>query len=103
MLASLLASLSLLSASPAVLRVRDPKSLTTCVLVGAMHYNPASIALAEATVREEAREGRLRAVAVESCETRWNATLAVGGLGGLSEWICFNEMQAAAQLGAEYG
>ena len=59
----------------AVLSIFDEKTQSRVVLVGTMHFNPVSIALAERVVREEAASGRLRAVAVESCPSRWNATL----------------------------
>ena len=36
-----------------VLRFRDPKTRGEVVLVGCMHYNPVSIALASSVVREE--------------------------------------------------
>lgn len=61
----------------AVLRFVDCKTRQTVVLVGCMHYNPQSITLAAQTVRDEARAGRLRAVVIESCSTRWNNTLKV--------------------------
>ncbi|KAL1523234.1 hypothetical protein AB1Y20_018185 [Prymnesium parvum] len=89
----------LLSPDAAVLRVRDAKSRVECVLVGTMHYNPASIALAKATVSLEAESGRLRAVAVESCPTRWNATGSIDQLRSLTRTLCYNEMQAAAEAG----
>lgn len=93
---------SLLSPSPAVLRLRDPKSRIDCILVGTMHYNPASISLARSIVVEEGKAGRLRAVAVESCPTRWNSTLRVQVPGTLLRWLCDNEMQSAAEAGNEY-
>jgi hypothetical protein len=36
-----------------VLRFRDPKTRGEVVLVGCMHYNPVSIALASSVVQEE--------------------------------------------------
>ena len=50
----LAALLSCASALQPVLRFRDPKTRGEVVLVGCMHYNPASIALASSIVREEA-------------------------------------------------
>jgi len=38
-----------------VLRFRDPKTRGEVVLVGCMHYNPVSIALASSVVRDEVR------------------------------------------------
>lgn len=86
-----------------VLRFRDPKTRGEVILVGCMHYNPASIALAASIVREEASAKRLRACVVESCPTRWNSTLDVQPQGSLLRAICDNEMQAAAEVAEEYG
>ena len=58
-----------------VLTIYDRKSRSRVVLVGTQHFNPASIALADRVVRAEAATGKLRSVALESCETRWSATL----------------------------
>ena len=41
------------SALQPVLRFRDPKTRGEVVLVGCMHYNPVSIALARSVVQEE--------------------------------------------------
>ena len=102
MLGLLLVAHSILSPQPAVLRVREPKSRTDVFLVGTMHYNPASIQLARSTVEEEGTAGRLRAVAVESCPSRWNATLKSQPRGSAGRWLCDNEMQAAAEAGEAY-
>ena len=53
LLAVLLSCVSTSALQP-VLRFRDPKTRGEVVLVGCMHYNPASIALASSIVREEA-------------------------------------------------
>lgn len=92
-----------LPSSPQVLRFTDPKTRGEVVLVGTMHYNPASIALAADTVRAAAEAQELRAVLVESCPTRWNATLSMQPQGSLLRTICDNEMQAAAEVAEEYG
>ena len=86
-----------------MLRVYDEKTRSRVVLVGTMHYNPTSIALARDVVTEEAEAGDLRAVAVESCPTRWNATLDSQPPGSLMRWICDNEMQSAAEAGEATG
>ena len=91
------------SALQPVLRFRDPKTRGDVILVGCMHYNPASIALASSIVREEASAKRLRACVVESCPTRWNSTLAMQPQGSLYRAIFDNEMQAAADVAEEYG
>ena len=67
-----------------------------------MHFNPRSIALARDVVNAEAMTGKLRAVAVESCQTRWNATLEAQPAGSAMRWICDNEMQAAAEAGQAF-
>jgi len=54
-------------------------------------------------VEEEANSGRLRAVAVESCPTRWNATLEAQPAGSLLRSLCDNEMQSAAEAGKAAG
>jgi len=68
-----------------------------------MHFNPHSIALARDVVSAEAMRGRLRAVAVESCPTRWNSTYGVAPVNSLLRTICDNEMQGAAEAGEEAG
>ena len=68
-----------------------------------MHYNPSSIALAQQTVDYEAEQNGVRAVLVESCPTRWNATLDAQPPGSLLRSLCDNEMQAAAEAGQQFG
>jgi hypothetical protein len=40
---------------------------------------------------------------IESCPTRWNATLKIQPTGSVLRWLCDNEMQAAAEAGEAYG
>lgn len=87
----------------AVLSLIDPKTRSKVVLVGAMHYNPRSVRLAREVVEQEAAGGRLRAVAVESCETRWNEILEVQPAGSLMRALCDNEMQSATEVGEDAG
>ena len=68
-----------------------------------MHYNPSSIALAQQTVDYEAEQNGVRAVLVESCPTRWNATLDAQPPGSLLRSLCDNEMQAGAEAGERVG
>ena len=91
------------SDSPAVLRVYDEKTRSRVVLVGTMHYNPHSIAVARDVIAEEAAKGDLRAVAVESCASRWNSTLELAPQGSLLRSLCDNEMQEAAESGEAAG
>jgi len=62
--------------SDATLRFRDAASGTPVVLVGTMHCNPTSCALAKRTVRQTAREQGLSSVLLELCDARWNSTRA---------------------------
>ena len=89
----------ILQPAPQVLSLFDPKTRSKVVLVGTMHFNPSSVALAKDIVASEAASGRLRAVAVESCPTRWNATLEAQPVGSLMRILCDNEMQSAAEAG----
>ena len=73
------------------------------MLVGTMHYNPRSIDIARDIVEREAASGALRAVAVESCPTRWNATQESQPRGSLMRFLCDNEMQAGAEAGEDAG
>ena len=91
------------SEAPQVLTLFDPKTRSRVVLVGTMHFNPYSIALARDVVAAESESGRLRAVAVESCPSRWNATLDAQPIGSLLRLVCDNEMQAAAECGEANG
>ena len=86
-----------------VIRVYDTKTRSTAVLVGTMHYNPRSIDIARDIVEREAASGALRAVAVESCPTRWNATQESQPRGSLMRFLCDNEMQAGAEAGEDAG
>lgn len=109
LVAATLINASLTRAGPAVsvrgavLSLYDMKSRSKIVLVGSMHYNPWSIQLARQTVEEEASSGRLRAVAVESCPTRWNSTLEAQPKGSFLRALCDNEMQSAAEAGEAAG
>lgn len=61
---------------PQVLSFTDPVSGALIKLIGCMHYNPASIKLAEELVEDAANRGVLKAVLIESCPTRWNKMVA---------------------------
>ena len=63
--------------SPAIVRITDSASRRPVVLIGTMHYNPASIAAVTATVKDvAASRGGLHAAAIELCPARWNSTIA---------------------------
>jgi hypothetical protein len=57
-----------------VLRFQEPRSGVDVVLVGTMHYNPASIALAASTVKDLAKAHRLGALVLETCPKRTRFT-----------------------------
>ena len=55
----------------------EPTTNVTVVLIGSMHYNPASIELVETTVDKLGREEKLGSVIIESCDIRWNKTQTI--------------------------
>lgn len=64
-----------------------------------MHYNPASIKLAQDSINSLEEEGKLGSIIIESCDQRWNATLS----SELVQNALKSEMKAAYDLGIEYG
>ena len=101
-LAAMLLPLMSTGAAAPVLRFADCKSGRPIVLVGCMHYNPVSVALAERVVRELAEEDQLGAVALEVCPSRWDSTLRAQPRGSLLRRICDNEFQAAAEVAEDF-
>ena len=88
----------LLASGVAALPIRtliEPRTGTTVILVGTMHHNPASVALAHKVTLDERRSGRLRTLLVESCPTRWNATLARQPHGSTMQLLLADEFVAA--------
>lgn len=76
----------------------EPNTGVPVKLIGAMHYNPASIKLAEDCINQLAKEGKLGSIIIESCDIRWNATLE-------NEFVqdqLMSEMRAAHDLGMLY-
>lgn len=67
-------------------------------LIGAMHYNPASIKLTEDTINELAAANKLGSIIIESCDIRWNATLE----NDMVKSALQSEMRAAHDLGLMY-
>ena len=57
-----------------VLKFVEPQTNVTVMLIGSMHYNPASISLVEKTVDELGSTDKLASVIIESCDIRWNKT-----------------------------
>lgn len=92
--------------APQLLTFQEPQTNVTVVLVGAMHYNPASIALAGDTVRDLAERNALGSVIVENCEIRWNKTLELlrekPYLEPLYKTVLVNEMRTACDTALAY-
>ena len=57
-----------------ILTFVEPQTNVTVVLIGSMHYNPASIQLVEETVEDLGATNMLGSVIIESCDIRWNKT-----------------------------
>ena len=55
----------------------EPTTNVTVLLIGSMHYNPASIELVEQTVEKLGRDDKLGSVIIESCDIRWNKTQTI--------------------------
>merc|ERR1712238_406906 len=55
----------------------EPTTNVTVLLIGSMHYNPASIELVEQTVEKLGRQDKLGSVIIESCDIRWNKTQTI--------------------------
>jgi pheromone shutdown protein TraB len=90
---------------PQVLTFREPLSGVIVKLVGSMHYNPTSIALAEKVVETSAMEGRLRAVLIESCPTRWEKMKSRSDYSfsnTLLKNLFNNEMRSASNTATKY-
>ncbi len=76
----------------------EPSTGVQVKLIGAMHYNPASIQLATDTINQLEKEGKLGSIIIESCDIRWNATLE----NELVKDQLMSEMRAAHDLGLLY-
>jgi hypothetical protein len=81
-----------------ILTFIEPTTGTRVALVGAMHYNPMSIALASSTCEKYVESEQLHSVIVESCPTRWEKTLTSQPTGSFKRKLFNNEMQAAADV-----
>eukprot|EP00537_Pseudo-nitzschia_pungens_P018868 CAMPEP_0172411148 /NCGR_PEP_ID=MMETSP1061-20121228/77245_1 /TAXON_ID=37318 /ORGANISM="Pseudo-nitzschia pungens, Strain cf. pungens" /LENGTH=788 /DNA_ID=CAMNT_0013147355 /DNA_START=631 /DNA_END=2998 /DNA_ORIENTATION=- len=57
-----------------ILEFREPNTNVTVLLIGSMHYNPASIKLVERTLTRLGDDQKLGSVIIESCDIRWNKT-----------------------------
>jgi len=83
------------------LRFRDARTGVDVVLVGTMHYNPASIELASSTVASLGDKDELSAVVLETCPTRWAKTLKFQPSGSPMRFLLDNEFQAAVEAAPE--
>jgi len=77
----------------------EPTTGVPVKLVGAMHYNPASIQLAIDEINALESEGKLGSIVIESCDIRWNATMENNEA---VKQALLSEMKAAHDLGLEY-
>lgn len=57
-----------------VLSFNDPKSNRKIMLIGCMHYNPASISLVKEITTTLGTNQTLHSVLIEMCPTRWNTS-----------------------------
>lgn len=78
-----------------LLEFNEPQTGVRVILVGAMHYNPASIQLAKETIERLGNENRLGSVVVESCDIRWNKTAELYAEKPFLKKILNNEMRTA--------
>lgn len=90
-----------------VLRFREARTGVPVVLVGTMHFNPASIGLTEDIVRQEGMaDAGVGSVVVELCPSRWNETAArlraepAQGftIRSFRRWLFRDEFQAAFEM-----
>uniref|UniRef100_A0A7S0X2V7 Uncharacterized protein n=1 Tax=Mantoniella antarctica TaxID=81844 RepID=A0A7S0X2V7_9CHLO len=80
------------------LRFKDSRTGVDVVLVGTMHYNPASIHLAASTVRGLSEADDLAAIVLETCPSRWAKTLKMQPKNALMRKLLDNEFQAATEV-----
>ena len=83
-----------------LLEFTEPTTGVKVVLVGAMHYNPASIQLTADTIHQLAQQDKLGSVLIESCDIRWNSTT---DLNPLVAKLLNSEMRTAHDLALAYG
>eukprot|EP00804_Cyclotella_cryptica_P026649 CCRYP_019090-RA/>CCRYP_019090-RA protein AED:0.10 eAED:0.10 QI:0/0.75/0.6/1/1/1/5/427/833 len=81
-----------------ILEFIEPTTGVPVKLIGAMHYNPASIKLTTDVINALHAEDKLGSIIIESCDLRWNATLE----NDLVRTALQSEMRAAHDLGLLY-
>ena len=92
--------------SPSVVPLIDAETRTPVILVGTMHYNPASVRVVESTIRSvAASEDGLRSVAIELCSARWNSTIAAkwSTAPSLKRYLSEDEFQVAFETSRACG
>lgn len=84
--------------TPQVIRLRDNVTKQEIRIVGAIHNNPASIALSmnEVALAYRQYNGKLGALVVESCQSRWNRSFEDFPPGSLIARLTPSETQSAA-------
>jgi hypothetical protein len=85
-----------------LLQFQEPQTNVTVVLVGAMHYNPASIQLAESTILYLGKLDKLGSVVIESCDIRWNKTAELYDEKPFLKTLLTNEMRTACDLALSF-
>jgi hypothetical protein len=85
-----------------LLQFQEPQTNVTVVLVGAMHYNPASIQLAESTILYLGKQDKLGSVVIESCDIRWNKTAELYDEKPFLKTLLTNEMRTACDLALSF-
>jgi hypothetical protein len=91
---------SALKNSQRVLEFQEPTTGVMVRLVGAMHYNPASIQLTTDTIRQLATSNELGSIIIESCDIRWNSTMQMNPT--VAKALLNSEMRTAYDLALQY-
>jgi len=91
--------------TPQVIRLRDNVTQQEIRIVGAIHNNPASIALSmnEVVLALKQHNGQLGALVVESCQSRWNRSFEDFPPGSLIARLTPSETQSAASVAQKSG
>jgi hypothetical protein len=87
------------SPSHQVIDFVEPETKVAVKLVGVMHYNPASLALAKKTIIELAEQNKLGSVVVELCDLRWKSAKNINPV--LASVIS-SDMVTAGELALSY-
>lgn len=90
--------------TPQLLQFYEPVTNVSVVLIGAMHYNPASIQLTTNVIDTLVHENVLSSVVIESCETRWNRTMLLqqSDSAPFIKQVLKNEMMTASNIATSF-